>query len=539
MALVMASIGIVPGLSTLAGMDGWQSLFDDPTFQPALGTAVSVGLRATALSVLLAGCILSAVALSPLRRRLETLMSPVLAVPHAALAIALAFLLSPSGWLVRLFSPGVTGFQRPPDWLIIGDPGGWTLTVALVVKETPFLLLTAIAVAGQLQLDRQIRAAMALGHPRGRAWLLVAAPQLLRRMRLPIFAALSYAMTTVDMAMILGPTRPPTLAVLIVEWAGDNRLTGLPKAAAAALVLTLVVIAAAAAWMAAECALRRLITRSAGRGGRLLPTFAGRLVLPAVAGGLILTLVLPMIATVGLVIWSLARSWRFPDALPAGWTVDHWATALERLQEPTGTTALLAIGVAAVAVALVVLCLENEVDRMRPAGAASQLLIHAPLVLPQVGFLLGFQVVMVWLDVDGTACGLAWSHMIFAVPYAFIVLRGPWQRRDRRHDAVAASLGQRPARRFFRVILPMALRPVALALAVCAAVSVSLYLPTLFAGAGRYATVTTEAVARASGADRRIAAVYALVQMLLPLLLFWAATGYANWRAMRRRGLEM
>jgi putative thiamine transport system permease protein len=56
------------------------------------------------------------------------------------------------------------------------------------------------------------------------------------------------------------------------------------------------------------------------------------------------------------------------------------------------------------------------------------------------------------------------------------------------------------------------------------AVSVAQYLPTLYVGAGRFATVTTEAVTLASGAQRSLMSAYAALQMLLPVLVFaWAA----------------
>jgi len=65
-------------------------------------------------------------------------------------------------------------------------------------------------------------------------------------------------------------------------------------------------------------------------------------------------------------------------------------------------------------------------------------------------------------------------------------------------------------------------RPVLAAFAVGFAVSAGQYLPTLFAGAGRFATLTTEAVGLAAGADRRVIGLYALVQAALPLLPFVA-----------------
>src|SRR3546814_3106133 len=41
---------------------------------------------------------------------LRAAMAPLIAVPHAAVALGLAFLIAPSGWLVRLVSPWATGW---------------------------------------------------------------------------------------------------------------------------------------------------------------------------------------------------------------------------------------------------------------------------------------------------------------------------------------------------------------------------------------------------------------------------------------------
>ena len=68
------------------------------------------------------------------------------------------------------------------------------------------------------------------------------------------------------------------------------------------------------------------------------------------------------------------------------------------------------------------------------------------------------------------------------------------------------------------------LKPALVASAVGFAVSVGQYLPTVLIGAGRWPTITTEAVALASGGNRRIIGVYAFVQMLLPFVGFAMAT---------------
>ena len=124
------------------------------------------------------------------------------------------------------------------------------------------------------------------------------------------------------------------------------------------------------------------------------------------------------------------------------------------------------------------------------------------------------------------------------LPYLFLSLADPWRALDPRYARTAASLGASPARVFLRVKLPILLRPILIACAVGFAVSVGQYLPTLFAGNGRVATLTTEAVTLAAGADRRVIGAYALAQAAFPLLVYLAAVAVPALVHARRRGME-
>jgi putative thiamine transport system permease protein len=176
-----------------------------------------------------------------------------------------------------------------------------------------------------------------------------------------------------------------------------------------------------------------------------------------------------------------------------------------------------------IALVLVIACLENEQRRSLRVGSGSLWLLYMPLLLPQVAFLFGAQVLLVRTSLDGTLIAVVWAHLLFVLPYLFLSLGDPWRALDSRYARTAASLGASPARVLWRVKLPLLLAPLAIACAVAFAVSAGQYLPTLFAGNGRLATLTTEAVTLSSGADRRVIGVYAFVQSLLPLAAYLLA----------------
>src|SRR3546814_7652891 len=166
-----------------------------------------------------------------------------MAVPHAALAIGLAFLKSPSGCASRLLSSWAPGSEIPPDLLLVNDPWGIALTLGLAVKETPFLLLMALAAEGQIRVRESLAIARTSGYGPVAAWFKTVLPQLYPQIRLPVFAVLAYGLSVVDMDLILGPSTPPPLAPLVLRWFTDPDLS-MRFAAAAGATLQLGVAAA-------------------------------------------------------------------------------------------------------------------------------------------------------------------------------------------------------------------------------------------------------------------------------------------------------
>jgi putative thiamine transport system permease protein len=518
---VLPAFGLLPALGgRQLTLDPWRGLLADPVLPGALGLTLRTGFASTALALLIAVSAAAAWHGTRAFAALRRLLAPLLALPHAGFAIGFAFLAAPSGWIARLLSPWATGWTAPPDLALVNDPAGLALTAALALKEAPFLLLVIVAALDQVPAERSLTVARCMGYGPVAAWLKTVLPLIWPQIRLPVYAVLAYSLSVVDMAMILGPGTPPTLAVEVLRRFNDPDLGLRFQAAAGACLQTLVVAASIAACLALERLLRRLAVpwlTGGGRGG------SGRIWRIAGAAGGVLV-VLSCAGTVAVLgVWSAAGRWRFPDALPEGWSATRWAEAAGRMADPALVTVLAGLASSAIALLLVLGCLEHERRAGVSPGARGLWLLYLPLLVPQIGFLFGIQVLLVALGFDGGWTALVWSHLLFVIPYVFLVLADPYRALDERYERAARCLGASPLRVFLRVRLPLLARPVAVAAAIGVSVSVAQYLPTLFAGAGRLPTLTTEAVALASGGDRRAAAVAAFAQMLLPLAVFAAA----------------
>lgn len=517
-------------LRTGSQAGAWRALLHEPALGHAFALTLWTGLASTALAWWSAAALL---ANGFVRRSLARVLRGLplmLATPHAALAIGLLFLLAPSGWLLRLVSPGLTGFHSPPPWVTTQDPWGLGLILVLVAKETPFLLWTA---ATQLQRDdvRQRWAAehalaQTLGYAPQRAFWLVLWPQLARRLRWPLLAVLAYGVTVVDMALVIGPASPPTLAVLAWQWLQDVDPATYAQGAAAGVWLALAVLACGALWLGLQRAWRR--AQAHGRGRRGDPA---RAVPPAASPGLWLLTGLYGAVLLALAVGSVSGVWAFPAVWPQSWTLAAW----EQVAHSSGTIATtlwLAAGSSAIALVWSVAWLELAPrrwdDALRPV-------LYLPLVLPAVLWVVGLYAVGLRLRLEGQALGLLLAHTLMVLPYVLLALSPAYLGFDARYGQLNASLGHGAWRFLWRVKWPLLRRSLASAAAVGFAVSVAQYLPTLYLGAGRYASVTTEAVTLASGGQRSLTSAYAGLQIVLPVLVFALAAWVGRPRRFRNR----
>ncbi|PJX82914.1 ABC transporter permease subunit, partial [Escherichia coli] len=121
----------------------------------------------------------------------------------------------------------------------------------------------------------------------------------------------------------------------------------------------------------------------------------------------------------------------------------------------------------------------------------------------------------------------------------YLALSGPWQSYNSNFSKIARSLGKSEWQIFWKIKLPLLFPALLYAWAVGISVSLAQYLPTLMLGGGRLTTITTEAVALSSGYDRRVTAIYALCQALLPFVFFSIALLLGRMQIHRYRAAQL
>jgi putative spermidine/putrescine transport system permease protein len=203
--------------------------------------SVGTGL-ALAIALLIAVLADGVAVLDRLTRTIALLPLPV---PTVAAAVAMLLLFSQSGWLSRV-STLLHLAQQPADFpALVYDPIAFGVIAAVVWKEVPFLLLVALSLQS-LRGNRLADAARTLGATRWRTVRTVTLPLLLRGLAPSVIAVFVFVFGSLELPMVLGPSSPLALPMLIQERRQALNIGAHGEAYAIALLATLIAACAVA-----------------------------------------------------------------------------------------------------------------------------------------------------------------------------------------------------------------------------------------------------------------------------------------------------
>lgn len=448
------------------------------------------------------------------RQRAPAWIAPLLAMPHVAFAVGISFLLVTDGWMQRLL-PAVGG--------LFDDKSMPLMLLVLWFKELPFLLLMSAVAMQQLPLRQWYVTGASLGYSRRQTFFSVVLPEVLPRLRLPVFAVAVYAVSVVDVTSVVGPNLPAPLALRAFNWQQQFA----EQSQTFALLAQWLLIALAGLSMLVLLFHERMLAFAARCNARLGPrpkvkliALLQRGVQHAARGVTLAVVVITLLALVAMLLWSLAKSWPGDSLWPDAFTLEHWQWEGSYVFAALLSSFWLALMTASGALILVVIVLELQVCAGRYLPVWVPLL---PILIPQLPLVIGWQTGISYFGLPVNAFWVVWAHIVFAFAYCYLMLSREYLTFDQRWLLVARSLQKSPLQAFCTIKLRMLMSPLLFAWSVAFSVSILQYVPTVLLGAGRVVTITTEATAYGSGFERSLAAVYALGQIVLPALVFAAA----------------
>ncbi len=205
----------------------WRALFADPQ----LGQALAATLVSTLLSV--GGALLIA---------LTIVAAPLAFGPLATAGFPSA---AAAGGTPSCPGDGGAAAVRRRGWIwqwlpLLTPPVdryGIGLGLTMALKESAFVLWVILWPAGEKRLADQATALKSLGYGRWQCLRWLVLPALLPALGMVLLAATAWSLSAVDVALVLGPGNPPTLAVLAWQWLSQGDELQQAKGALASLLL--------------------------------------------------------------------------------------------------------------------------------------------------------------------------------------------------------------------------------------------------------------------------------------------------------------
>lgn len=230
----------------------------------------------------------------------------------------------------------------------------------------------------------------------------------------------------------------------------------------------------------------------------------------------------------GLVLWSIALRWYWPNLLPQEIGADYWLQALG-LQKSLAVGAVSISGslqtslLLAVVVVLVVMVISTPVGyvlaRYRiPWKGAILLLFLMPQAFPQQPVFVNLLLVFTKAGLAGTIQGVMLVHLMVCLVFAVWISSAAFKAIPPELEEAARSVGASGLRTFFRITLPLAM-PGLLASAVFVFLtSLDEFTGTFFIGLP-FVNTLPMLLYSSSGFNLQFASVIAIV-LLIPSILF-------------------
>ena len=446
---------------------------------------------------------------------IKIIISPLIALPHITMAIGLIFLFSPSGLFFRLFSPWLTGFDRPPNFFIIPDEYGFFLILGLILKEIPFFILVSLSAIQQFSARQIFDLGKSLQNSNFSSWCILIFPLIYKKIRLVIFIVIAFTASVVDMSLILAPSTPSTLAIRILQIYQSSDIDSFFIASNLALIQLLIIIILLLSWMILERIVEHKLFFIFFMKILSFKIFFLKNLIFASAAILFSLSVLGIFSSL---LWGFSKNWYFPSFFPNSIDIDTFINFYNENKFIVFISIFISVVVSFLSSLLTIIWVEL-MDILKMKKLYLEWIIFIPLFIPQISFLIGLQSFIILFNFDSFLIPLIIIQLFYVIPYSFIILAPSLREIKKDIIRVAASLGKNRFQRLVQIKLPIIMSSFLTSFAIGMLVSFSLYVPVYFIGAGRVTTLTVEALNLALSGSRQDLGVATFFQIIIPILI--------------------
>jgi putative spermidine/putrescine transport system permease protein len=221
-----------------------------------------------------------------------------------------------------------------------------------------------------------------------------------------------------------------------------------------------------------------------------------------------------------LVIWSFARRWFWPHALPQEWGLFYWRKVLEGdLLRALQSGFLIAVVVTVLTLLLTVPLAYLLARYPVPFKAAILLVFLLPHAFPQLPVFVNATTLLYRVNLAAKLPGVVLIHMVGALVFAVWTMTAVFRSIPESLEEAAWNLGASRLRTFFTVALPLATPGLVASTLLVFLYSLDEFTGTLLVGSPFVLTLPVYMYRTSVGYELQVASIAALILMLPGILL--------------------
>ncbi len=224
----------------------------------------------------------------------------------------------------------------------------------------------------------------------------------------------------------------------------------------------------------------------------------------------------------GLIIWSFAEKWYWPNIFPQQWGTAYWIKAFRGDMMHSFTTGLEIAVIATCVVMLISIPLAYVLARYKiPFKAIILALFLLPQAFPSLPIFANLATLFYRWDLAGKMSGVALVHIGAAFIYSIWTMVSVYQSIPKVLEDAAFSLGASRLRAFFDVALPLAGPGIFVSSLLVFLYSLDEFTGTLMIGSPFVKTLPVQMYTASMGYEMQIASVTSLIVTIPGVLLLF------------------
>lgn len=223
-----------------------------------------------------------------------------------------------------------------------------------------------------------------------------------------------------------------------------------------------------------------------------------------------------------VIIWSMAKTWPWPDLFPSEWGI----RGLNHVFSPKSGAFKSLVTSIKLSSSVTIVSLMASVPAGKAIGIYEfrgkklvKLLVLAPIIVPSIAVGMGIHTVFIKLGLSNTFLGVVLVHMITTLPYGIRIFTDIFEITGNRLENQAKVLGASSIQSFIYITIPIIAPGIISAGSLMFIISFSQYFLTFLIGGGNIVTYPMMMVPYIQSGDRAMASAYSIVFIAVTLLI--------------------